>query len=84
MQVFGRYLLFQAPGWIVVAVLLAVLGRRIDLPGWLPYGVVGVLILKDLVLFPFVRTAYQSNPSSPVGPGRLLEHLRVAGMTEKK
>jgi membrane protein implicated in regulation of membrane protease activity len=77
-RVFGRYLLFQAPGWIIAAILLVAVGEFVVLPSWLPYGLVGALILKDLLLFPLVRTAYQSNPSSPVGPSRLVGARGIA------
>ena len=59
-RVFARYLAFEAPSWVLLGVVLAVLMR-----GWgltLPVAalVLGLWVLKDLALFPFVRKAYET------------------------
>ena len=72
MRVFGKYLLLQAPGLVLAAVVLIGLHRWAGLPGWAVYALLLVLLLKDLVLFPFVRRAYDFETSSPVGAGRLV------------
>lgn len=61
-----KYLLIQIPGWILVAVGLTVLRQWIDLPLWAAVGVFLVWVVKDLILFPFLRPAYESNGKSAV------------------
>jgi len=56
--VLTRYLLLQVPSWILLgAVLLVVRGWR-GLPLWIAVAILGAWILKDLVLYPFVKHAY--------------------------
>jgi membrane protein implicated in regulation of membrane protease activity len=72
LRVFGKYLLLQAPGLVLVALVLIALEQWAGLPRWSVYVLLLVLLLKDLVLFPFVRRAYEFESSSPVGAGRLV------------
>ena len=67
---FVRYLRFQAPGTVVVAVAL-VAGVRFDLVD-LPAagGVLCLWIAKDLALYPLLRSAYE--PSGGGYPSRLV------------
>jgi len=57
--VFARYLAFEAPSWVVLAVVLGVLVRVWDLSGAAAALVLGLWVLKDLVLFPVLRIAYE-------------------------
>jgi membrane protein implicated in regulation of membrane protease activity len=56
-----RYLLFQIPGWIITAAVLGSLWHWQFIPKWL--AVVGFLgwLLKDLLLYPFLRLAYETD-----------------------
>lgn len=56
----SKYLVIQIPGWILVAVVLGVLRRWADLPVWAAVTLFLVWVVKDLVLFPFLRPAYES------------------------
>jgi len=63
-RVFARYLAFEAPSWVLLGVVLAVLMR-----GWgltLPVAalVLGLWVLKDLALFPVLRIAYEPGGGS--------------------
>ncbi len=73
MSVFLRYLLFQLPSWALVTVLLVALALSDVLPLWLALAVPAALIVKDLVVFPRVRIAYE--PSVEHGGGDLLGAL---------
>jgi membrane protein implicated in regulation of membrane protease activity len=61
-----RYALFQIPGVILLSLGLAASVRwwGLSIPAaWL---IVALWILKDLVMFPFVKSAYDSSDSSPI------------------
>jgi membrane protein implicated in regulation of membrane protease activity len=72
LRVFGKYLLLQAPELLLAALVLIALQQWAGLPRWSVYVLLLVLLVKDLVLFPFVRGAYEFETSSPIGAGRLL------------
>jgi len=59
LQVAGKYLLFEAPGWFLVAALAWGARGWWGLPDWAALAVVAAFVAKDLVLFPFVRHAYE-------------------------
>jgi membrane-bound ClpP family serine protease len=58
-KVFLRYLAFEAPSWVLLAAVLAVLMRVWDLSLGLAALVLGLWIVKDLALFPMMRIAYE-------------------------
>jgi membrane protein implicated in regulation of membrane protease activity len=61
----GRYALFQLPELIIGAAVLAVLVHEDVLTtrwGWLLFA---LWVLKEIVLFPFLRTAYEPSDPSP-------------------
>jgi membrane protein implicated in regulation of membrane protease activity len=61
MSTWQRYLLFQIPGWLIAAAVLLGLSHWKLLPPWL--GIVCFLawVLKDLMLYPLLHRAYQTN-----------------------
>jgi membrane protein implicated in regulation of membrane protease activity len=61
MTTFMRYTLLQIPGWVIMALLLIGLLNWITLPLWAAGGLFVVWVLKDFLLYPFVRTAYDVN-----------------------
>ena len=60
-----RYLLFQTPGWLVAAGILALSVDLFGVTGWLALAAFALFVAKDAVLFPFVRRAYERNPVPP-------------------
>jgi membrane protein implicated in regulation of membrane protease activity len=55
-----RYLFFQFPGWALAAVAAVTLVHWEVIPKWLGWiGFFG-LIAKDLLMFPFLRSAYEA------------------------
>lgn len=56
--VFVRYWLLQLPGWLVVAVLTTAITMWLDLAVWVPFAALGAWVLKDLALYPLLKTAY--------------------------
>jgi membrane protein implicated in regulation of membrane protease activity len=58
---FGKYFLLQIPGWIIAAIILWSAQQWLAVSPWLVGVGVSAWILKDLALYPIVRTAYESN-----------------------
>jgi membrane protein implicated in regulation of membrane protease activity len=58
-----RYALLQVPFTALVIVVLIWVRKWLDLPLWFICGLVAFLVIKDIVLFPFVWRAY--DPDSP-------------------
>ena len=58
-----RYALLQVPFTALVIVVLIWVRKWLDLPIWFICGLVAFLVIKDIVLFPFVWRAY--DPDSP-------------------
>lgn len=63
MRTLARYYLFQIPGWLLTAALLAVLHSWLALPAWLALTLLGVVVAKDVVCYPFLRKAYRPEAS---------------------
>jgi membrane protein implicated in regulation of membrane protease activity len=79
MSRFGRYLLWQAPGWIVAAFALTALCWLFALPLWiLPLGV-AVVVVKDLAMYRVVRDTLRPPPGLVGARGRAVERLAPAG-----
>jgi membrane protein implicated in regulation of membrane protease activity len=58
---FRTYLAYQVPGWILVILVLAVLREVIDLSLAAAGALLGLWVLKDLALFPFLGGAYEGD-----------------------
>jgi membrane protein implicated in regulation of membrane protease activity len=67
---FRRYLLFQIPGWVIAAVVLNLL-----LPRWTAVLLLTLYMLKDFVLYPWLRMAYDTE--TPIGGAQLVGQTAV-------
>jgi membrane protein implicated in regulation of membrane protease activity len=63
--VLGKYTLLQLPGWIAVGGAAWAAHRWLGLEAWLAAGAFAAWFLKDALLFPFVRHAYELEPRPP-------------------
>jgi membrane protein implicated in regulation of membrane protease activity len=63
--VLGKYVLFQVPGWLIVGGLAWAAHHWLGLHGALAAGALLAFVLKDAVLFPFVREAYSVHSRPP-------------------
>jgi len=61
-----KYLLMQIPGWILVVVALWFFRRWVDFPVWAAVGVVLLWVIKDILLYPFLRPVFESGRKSGV------------------
>ena len=58
--VFARYLLFQLPGCVVAAAVLAGLVHWEHLSSAVAYVLFGVWVVGEIALFPFLRVGYET------------------------
>jgi membrane protein implicated in regulation of membrane protease activity len=56
-----RYLFFQLPGWIIAATLLIGLYYWGIFSQWVAVLCFSAYVLKDLILYPITRKAYETN-----------------------
>jgi membrane-bound ClpP family serine protease len=61
MRTFVRYLVFQIPGWLFLALFLGFLVEKTAFPVWITVGFFVVWVLKDFAIYPIVRQAYETN-----------------------
>jgi membrane protein implicated in regulation of membrane protease activity len=59
-RVFARYWLFQIPGQVAAVAVLLLLVRFGRIGDGLAWALFGFWVLKDLVMFPWLRIAYES------------------------
>jgi membrane-bound ClpP family serine protease len=62
-RILGRYILFQVPDMAILILILIVVYHWVDLPPWFSWGFVSLGLLKDVLMFPFVWSAYEQPPS---------------------
>jgi membrane protein implicated in regulation of membrane protease activity len=65
-----RYYLLQIPGWVLLTIILTMIHRWIGLPLWAVASGLALLVIKDIVLYPYLRRAYES--ASPSGAERFI------------
>ena len=66
MKASTRYWLFQLPGCIITAFVLYGFHQWFELPVWAAAAVMLLVIAKDAVLYPFLRSAYEVNVKTGV------------------
>jgi membrane protein implicated in regulation of membrane protease activity len=79
---FTRYLLWQAPSWIVTAAIAAVLVTAAEWPWWPVGATVGVLVVRDIALYPAMRATFRAAaPPQPIGRrGVSVDPLQPVGL----
>jgi membrane protein implicated in regulation of membrane protease activity len=82
--VFARYLLLQIPGWAAVLLVLTLLRGTIDLSFTAAALVFALWVVKDLALFPRLRSAYEVDERTVVErligqQGAAVDELRPSG-----
>ena len=58
-----RYALLQIPFTALLVIVLILIRKWVDLPIWFVFGLVALLVIKDIALYPLVWRAY--DPDSP-------------------
>lgn len=60
MSAFTKYLLFQIPQWLALALFLWFLVDNTAVPRWAAAGFFVFWVIKDFAIYPFVRHAYEN------------------------
>lgn len=78
---FAHYLRWQLPGWAVVALVAFAVARAFELPAWSAAVSLGAFVLKDLLLYPALRTVLRpaTGPALLGARGETVEPLAPAG-----
>ncbi len=66
MKTFHKYLLLQIPGWILWSLILIWAHGSLHLPLWTGAVLLCLAVVKDFVLYPFVRSAYESDAKTGI------------------
>lgn len=61
-RVFAKYLAYQVPGWILLILALMVMRELFGLSAVVTAGLFAAWVVKDLLLFPLLRAAYETGP----------------------
>ena len=75
-RTFLKYLAVQVPGWLLLLIVLLLLRSRVALSSWAAAALLGAWVLKDLLLYPLLRRAYEEDPRT--GGERLVGKRGVA------
>jgi membrane protein implicated in regulation of membrane protease activity len=86
-KIIKRYTLFQIPGLIIIILLLIMSYYWSGLPTWLMWTLLGVWLVKDVFLYPYLWRAYDPDTipveNSMVGlTGVAMERLDPEGYVE--
>jgi membrane-bound ClpP family serine protease len=86
-RVLVKYLLIQSLSWVLWALVGVVVQRWIHFPGWVIPVFIAVLVAKDIIMFPFVWRAYDSERRGALHPrvgtlGVVVKKLSPAGYIE--
>jgi membrane-bound ClpP family serine protease len=66
LRVLVKFILLQIPLLVLLPLALYFIRQWVAIPVWLIWGLVAVLIIKDVIMFPIVWRAYdQSHPEDP-------------------
>ncbi len=65
-RVMVRYAVFQVPEIFLLVLVLILIKQWVDVPVWFAWGLTGLWVIKDMILFPFVWRAYDMD-SAEVG-----------------
>jgi len=60
-RIIVKYILLQVPAFAMLVVLLLLAKGWVDLPSWFIWGLIGLWIAKDMVLFPLTWRAYDQD-----------------------
>ena len=86
-KVLRRYILFQVPGFLLLAAVLILLHRWARLPEWAVWALLALSIAKDAILYPRLRHSYDTHPKGPAHsmtdmPGTVVERLAPSGRVQ--
>ncbi len=63
---FWRYTALQVPGWVLALAVGWWIRTAFDAPGWVAPAIPLAWVVKDMALYPLLRSAYDVNEAPPV------------------
>ena len=66
MRTFARYLALEAPGWVLVGVLVSAFHERLEVGPGAAAALVALWVVKDLALYRWLRPAFEPDSRTPV------------------
>jgi membrane-bound ClpP family serine protease len=70
-RVLVKFILLQLPLIVLLPIVLFFIRQWVDIPVWLIWGLVALLVVKDIIMFPIVWRFYDQcrpgNPTSIIG-----------------
>ncbi len=66
-RVVAKYALLEIPSLLLLIVILLLIRGWVGLPPWLFWGMIALWIIKDVLMFPLVRKAYEPWEPDPAG-----------------
>ena len=63
---FWRYTAFQAPGWVLALAIGSWIHATFETPGWVTPAILVAWCIKDMALYPLLRSAYEVHEAPPV------------------
>lgn len=76
MSTLTRYWLLQIPGWILLILVLGLAHNRFDLPAWVGGIILLLWVVKDAILYPFLKRGYETGVKT--GSERLVGLIGIA------
>lgn len=77
--IYLRYVMLNIPGLVAISLILIIIQHWVVLPLWLFWSIIGIWIVKDAVLFPFVWRAYDWER-----PGRSRSMIGELGIAKER
>ena len=77
--IYLRYVILNIPGLVAISLILIIIQHWVVLPLWLFWSIIGIWIVKDAVLFPFVWRAYDWER-----PGRSRSMIGELGIAKER
>lgn len=71
-----KYWLFQVPGWVLAAIVVTGLHYWIGTPAWVSLALFALWVLKDVLMYPLLRSAYETGAKT--GVARLIGATGIA------
>lgn len=63
---FWRYTALQVPGWVLALAVGWWIHTSFDTSAWVAPGLLAAWVVKDMALYPLLRSAYEVNEAPPV------------------
>ena len=63
---FWRYTALQVPGWVLALAVGWWIHTSFDTSAWVAPGILVAWVVKDMALYPLLRSAYEVNEAPPV------------------